>query len=187
MRMQNKFNILFSLIILVLLIILISCSYQPGQKGKPAYSINLSERNAADIVITLNDTNDKSMVIVLDNNKIIDVAEIGKREQINDQQEEQEGPEEQENQEEQQVNTRISEVEFYFLLKGKSYFKHILKENQEKTYNLSGYLVTIEPIIITSDRVKFRINNYTTRALAEDDFDSTDTFEIIVKDIYYRP
>ncbi len=81
---------------------------------------------------------------------------------------------------------RASEVEFYFLLKGKSYFKHILREGEEKAYNLSGFIVVIQPIIITADKVKFRINNYTTSALTKDEWESFPDFEIFVSAIYYR-
>jgi len=72
------------------------------------------------------------------------------------------------------------------LLKKKSFFRHMLKEQQSWTYNMSGFIVTIQPIIITQDSVKFRINDFTTKELREKDSDSTDEFEIIVKDIYYR-
>lgn len=175
MREKNKFNKLFLASILVILIIMLtSYLYFKEQEEKPGYKINLSEEEKG-IVIILNKTEDGGVVIVLDTDKEVNVSE-----------ELEEKEEEQEEKAEEKMPTRVSEVDFYFLLKGKSYFRHILKENQVRTYNMSGYLVTIEPIIITSDRVKFRINNYTTKALKEDDSDSTQDFEIIVSNIYYR-
>jgi hypothetical protein len=81
---------------------------------------------------------------------------------------------------------RVSEVEFYFLLKNISYFKHILKEEQTGTYNLSGNLITIQPLFIAKDSVIFKINNYTTKALKEEEWGSMPDFEIFVKAIYYR-
>lgn len=81
---------------------------------------------------------------------------------------------------------RVSQVEFYFLLKGKSYFKHTLKEHEKRIYNISGYIVSIEPVIITQDSVKFQVNDFTTKALEKKDFDGSQEFEIFVSYIYYR-
>lgn len=172
MREKNKLNKLFLVSMLIIFVIMLtSCTYYKEEVGEPGYKVNLSEEGEG-VVITLNKTEEGGVVIVLDADKEVDVSE----EQLEEKEEEQE----------EQVSIRVSEVDFYFLLKGKSYFRHILKENQVRTYNMSGYLVTIEPMIITSDRVKFRINNYTTKALQEDDSDSAQDFEIIVSNIYYR-
>ena len=173
MKEKNKLNKVFLVAIFIILIsMLTSCIYYEKKEEEAAYKANISEEG---VVIILNKTQEEGVVIVLDNDTIVNISE-----------KEAEEKEQEEQLEEEQVPARVSEVEFYFLLKGKSYFKHILKENQEKTYNISGYLVTIEPIFIGRDEVKFMINNYTTRALSEKDSDATPEFEIIVKDIYYR-
>lgn len=170
----NQGSILFILLLISILFVLASCALFTSKHFEPAYEINLSRE---EVIIVLNDnkTEDKGVVIVLDSDKAT--------EQEENQEEKQE-----ENQEEQLEGNKAgeSEVDFYFLLKGRSYFRHILRESQLGTYNLSGIIVTIEPIIITSDSVRFRINNYTTKALQEDDSDCTQEFEIIVSDIYYR-
>lgn len=173
MRDKNKLrNMLIISILIILLGMLTSCLYFKEQEEEPGYKVNLSEEEEG-VVITLNETEEEGVVIVLDEDKEVNVSE-------KELEEKEEKPEE-------QMPTRVSEVEFYFLLKGKSYFRAVLKENQMKIYNISGVLVTIEPIIITSDSVKFQINNFTTKALEEDDSDSTSEFEIIISDIYYRP
>ena len=159
--------------LIVLVSMLTSCLYYEEQE--PVSEINVSEEGES-VVITLNES-EEGVIIVLDNDTTINMS----KKKLEEKEEIEEG------QAEEQTPTRVSEVEFYFLLKGKSYFRDILKENQIKTYNMSGYIVSIEPIIITSDSVKFQINNFTTKALEEKDSDSTKEFEIIVKDIYYRP
>jgi len=166
---------LFALLLFVLVLILIimpSCSYyMPKEKGLGEEVIGANNTS-----ITRNDTEEKAMVVTRVNitgNK--SAEQLGEQEEVKH-----------EEQLEEQTLIRASEVEFYFLLKKKSYFRDILEEEQRKTYNISGYPVSIEPIIITQDSVKLRINNYTTKALQEDDSDSTQEFEIIIKDIYYR-
>ena len=177
MKKKNEFDkavwiVGFLILIIIILGISTSCKFSTQKPSEPGYEINISEGN---VVIILNESNNTNtgLVIVLDtgNNKTNNTITLS-------------NPETEEQPEESK--TRASEVDFYFLLKGKSYFRHTLKENQIKTYNMSGILVTIEPIIITPNSVKFRINNYTTKALQEDDSDSTQEFEIIVSDIYYR-
>ena len=176
MKEKNKLNKLFLVTVFIILIsMLTSCIYYEEEEKIPPV-INLSEEK--DVVIVLNRTEGEDVIIVLDNDTTVNISE----EEVEEKEQEEQPEEEQE----EQIPARVSEVEFYFLLKGKSYFKHILKESQEKTYNISGYIVTIEPIFIGQDEVKFRINNYTTRALSEKDSDATPEFEIIVKDIYYR-
>ncbi|MBU1198585.1 MAG: hypothetical protein KKF46_04850 [Nanoarchaeota archaeon] len=191
--MKNK-NIIFAVFLLIVLVVfLFSVCSCTRKAGEPAYEINISEEGQG-VVITLDNTNESGVVIVLDKN-ITSVPVV-----LSDEAEEKEEPTETEVSEqsaeqtmpEEQSETatepkRQSEVEFYFLLKGRSYFQHILKENQIKIYIVSGRQIQIQPIIITQNNVKFRINDFTTKTLAEGESDSTQEFEIFVKDIYYRP
>jgi hypothetical protein len=85
----------------------------------------------------------------------------------------------------EQATSRPNGVEFYFLLRGKTYFKDILREQQARTYNLSGSLITIKPIIITNDSVKFMVNNYSVKALHQYEWGSDDNFDIYVNEIYF--
>jgi|GEM_PF-6184792 len=85
-----------------------------------------------------------------------------------------------------QTFQRKSQVDFYFLLQGKAYLRDILAEQQEKIYNISSAVVTVQPIFISADKVIFQVNNYTTRALAEREWGSFKDFEIYVSSIYYR-
>jgi len=141
-----------------------------------------------DIAPQLNNTADNNIIITLDTNKTITLDQNASG--LQQEQEKEQAPEElsEQTQEQTQALTtpRVSEVDFYFLLKGKAYFRATLKEQESKTYNVSGYLVTISPVFISSDRAKFQINNYTTKALSEEEWDSTSEFEILLKNIYYR-
>lgn len=86
----------------------------------------------------------------------------------------------------EQISARASAVEFYFLLKGKSYFKYTLKETELKAFNLSGTIIRIVPIFIADEGAVFRVDDYTTRAVGEKEWFSTPEFEIYVNAIYYR-
>jgi len=94
------------------------------------------------------------------------------------------------------TETRVSEVEFYLLFKRSSFVKRTIAEEQTRTYGMEGnestaasqdFTITVTPLIITRDSVKFKINNYTTKALMEHESDGTSEFEIFVNNIYYRP
>ena len=159
-----------AILLLIFITLLNSCTYYASDENESSYAGNTSGEGY-NIIITINQTKNTSedgTAIVLNESKTINLSE--------------EQPEE----ESEPTSARTSEVEFYFLLKGKAYFRHVLKEEESKTYNMTGYLVTITPIIITQDSVKFLINNFTTKSLAEDESDSTPEFEIIVSNIYYR-
>jgi hypothetical protein len=91
-----------------------------------------------------------------------------------------------EEQGQEQIPARASAVEFYFLLKGKSYFKYALKETELKTFNLSGTIIRIVPIFIANDSVVFKVDDYPTGAIGEREWYSTPGFEIYVNAIYYR-
>jgi len=161
---------LMALLFLFFISLASSCTYYTLEEKDASYADNISSEGHG-VIIVLNQTKNTSeagAAIVLNESKIINLSE------------------EQPEKESEPTSVRASEVEFYFLLKGKAYFKHTIKEEESKSYNITGYLVTITPIIITSDSVKFRINNYTTKALGEDESDSTPEFEIIVSNIYYR-
>ena len=158
-----------AILLLIFITLLNSCTYYTSDENESSYAGNASGEGYN--IITINQTKNTSedgTAIVLNESKTINLSE--------------EQPEE----ESEPTSARTSEVEFYFLLKGKAYFRHVLKEEESKTYNMTGYLVTITPIIITQDSVKFLINNFTTKSLAEDESDSTPEFEIIVSNIYYR-
>ena len=158
-----------AILLLIFITLLNSCTYYASDENESSYAGNASGEGYN--IITINQTKNTSetgTAIVLNESKTINLSE--------------EQPEE----ESEPTSARTSEVEFYFLLKGKAYFRHVLKEEESKTYNMTGYLVTITPIIITQDSVKFLINNFTTKSLAEDESDSTPEFEIIVSNIYYR-
>ena len=111
---KPQINQAFIILIIFSLVILTSCTLFKPKQWTPPHEINLSRE---DVVIVLgdNDTENKGIVIVLDSNKTTEQEEN---------QEEQE-----ENQEEQEENNpRDSEVDFYFLLKGKS-FLHFIQTN----------------------------------------------------------
>jgi hypothetical protein len=95
-----------------------------------------------------------------------------------------------ESQPEPSIPARANQVEFYFLLKQKTYFQDTLREQQAKLYNVAGQSISIKPVIITNESVIFTIDDYTTKyttkALNKHDSDSNDVFEIYVKEIYYR-
>jgi hypothetical protein len=159
------------------------------EKTMPVFTLNLTENSSekseeegeAQIIMI---GGNQSSVIVLDNNINISLNNLSLINISTNQSPTPATPIVSEASE--QAPLKASEVEFYFLLKGKAYFKHTLREEQNRTYNLSGYLVNIEPLIITRDSVKFRINNYTLKTLAKDEWGSDDDFEIFVSDIYYR-
>jgi hypothetical protein len=163
---------LFSFATLIILIIicalLISSCYAKPKQGTPSFIINLTEQGSAIVLNQTNQTNESKMTIAPQENKTTNIT-ANKTEEAT----------------QEQPYVRANAVEFYFLLKEKSYFKDILKEQQKKTYNLSGSLVTIEPIIITSDSAKFMVNNYTTKALHKYEWGSDDDFETYVNEIYY--
>jgi hypothetical protein len=183
--MKPKFylalDLTFILFVIILLCAFTSCTYQK--------KIVIKEPDGQGIIIVLNNTNQNSTVIVLETNKTLNISQEPKPEQPSQQAQEQKQEEAPEQTTEQvpSVPARVSEVEFYFLLTGKSYFKATQKENQAKTYNLSGELITINPIFISQDEVKFQINDYTTKALAEKEWGTTPEFEVFVNAIYYRP
>ncbi len=188
---KKKDRIIRILFVLMISALILMASCKPKEQGPPAKVITLGlVDNGSDeqgepsesggIVITLGNQSGEGHVITLKvENK---TNETNTTNTINTTNTTVETNETLENIE----NTRSSAVEFYFLLKGKSYFQSFLKEYQVKTYNMSGQLITIESIIITEDSAKFRIDNFTTKSLGEKDSDATPEFEIIVKDIYYR-
>jgi hypothetical protein len=171
--------ILFSFAALIILMIIcalfISSCYAKPRQGAPSFMINLTEQGG---VIVLNNTNESKVTIAVQENKTTNLTANKTEEKEAEKQKTEEATQE-------QPFVRTNAVEFYFLLKEKSYFKDILKEQQKKIYNLSGSLVTIEPIIITSDSAKFLVNNYTTKALHNHEWGSDDDFEIYVNEIYY--
>jgi hypothetical protein len=91
-----------------------------------------------------------------------------------------------EGQEQQQAPERANAVDFYFLLKGKSYFRYTLYEGQAQAFNMSNTIIRIVPLFIVNDSVIFRVDDYTTGAVRYKDWFSTPGFEIYVTDIYYR-
>lgn len=173
--------ILFSFAALITLMIicalLISSCYAKPKQGTPSFIINLTEQGSVIVLNQTNQTNESKMTIAPQENKTTNITANKTGEEEAEKQKTEEPTE--------QPYVRTNAVEFYFLLKEKSYFKDILKEQQKKTYNLSGSLVTIEPIIITSSSAKFLINTYTTKALHKYEWGSDDDFEIYVNEIYY--
>jgi hypothetical protein len=81
---------------------------------------------------------------------------------------------------------RSSVVEFYLLVKDRAYIQHLLPEEKVGYYNFTGRVMTVQPLIITSSSVLFKVDDYTTKALSEGQSDSHGDFEIIVSHIYYR-
>jgi hypothetical protein len=174
--------ILFSFAVLIILmivcILLISSCYAKPKQGVPSFIINLTEQGGIIVLNQTNQSNESKMTIANQENKTTNITANKTEEKEAEKQKTQEATQE-------QPYVRANAVEFYFLLKEKSYFKDILKEQQKKTYNLPDSLVTIEPIIITSDSAKFMVNNYTTKALHKHEWGSDDDFEIYVNEIYY--
>jgi len=195
--LHKSLGLFFAIITFSLyLLALTSCTTQETTpKGPPIYLNNSQDvlntsivLNKSDFVIILpsDDTTDALLINSANaaDMNITDITDIINQ-SINASKNE---PEQKTEQETLELSSqRASEVEFYFLLKNVSYFRHMLKEHQEKTYNLSGTLVTIQPVFISEDSVIFKINNFTTKALKEEDWASEPDFEIFVKDIYYRP
>ncbi|MBW2991074.1 hypothetical protein KY348_05220 [Candidatus Woesearchaeota archaeon] len=184
MKESDKFNkAVLVLILIIIILMLASClEYVPEEEleeieVEPDIIEEEVEQQKSEISEGSSGTEEEELV-----------EETEKPEEVAEEEEVEGEPieEQAEQVDEEQIPARVSEVEFYFLLKKKAYFKHILKENEKKTYNVSGFIVSIEPIFIAQNEVKFKINNFTTKALEEKDSDSTQEFEIIVKDIYYR-
>jgi hypothetical protein len=157
--------------LLTILIIFLALALSSCQKQEPnRYSIIVQEeKDTADIPeesieVNITETNQTSIISIIPNQS--------------------EEPEVTQN--ETQIPERANAVEFYFLLKGKSYFRHILKETELKAFDLSGTIVRIEPIFIANDSVVFKIDNYPTNAIREREWYSAPNFEIYVSNIYYR-
>ncbi len=178
---------------LLFLCLMTSCVYNPEKNVSQKKKENNVSGSAGsqDFVIVLGGNGSGEASIVLNQNLVLSSNQTSNETRKQDWNQSQDNVTGQDNTNETFQDSKMSAlrstVEFYFLLKRKSYFRHILGEGEQRTYNMSGHLVTIKPIIIASEEVKFRINNYTTKTLREDDYDGTQEFEIIVKDIYYRP
>lgn len=148
----------------------------------PKYNIVVLEQkdktNIPDesILINTTETNQTSITQIIPDQS--GEPEIKQNETINETVKEEQGQE--------QIPARASAVEFYFLLKGKSYFKYTLKETELKAFNLSGTIIKIIPIFIANDSAVFRVDDYTTGAVGEREWYSTPDFEIYVSDIYFR-
>ena len=148
-----------------------------------------------DNVILLGEDNPTNVIVILNDSSNIDLPNLSSG-GINLTEEKPATAQEQPVQNNTFVNTntivnasstqRFSEVEFYFLLTGKFYFKAIQKENEVKTYNASDEMITVQPIFISKDRVIFKVNNYTTKAIAEKEWGTAPGSEIFVNAIYYR-
>ena len=172
---------IFIIFIIICAFLICSCYAKPKQ-ATPSFIINLTEQGNT---VTVNKANENNTVSITNTTAPNIIANITANSTANETTAT--GAEEQNAGQEPtgQTYLRANAVEFYFLLKGKSYFKSILKEQQKKIYNLSGSLVTIQPIIITNDSAKFMVNNYTTKALHKHEWGSGDDFEIYVNEIYY--
>jgi hypothetical protein len=160
-------------------VLLISC-----HKGEtPKYSvIVLDEKNNANI------TNENIVVNIPETNNTSNISVIHTI--ISNKTEEQETilnkTITETKQEQEQIPARANEVDFYFLLKGKSYFRYTLKEHELKAFNMSGTIIRIVPIFIANDSVIFKVDEYTTQAVGYKEWFTMPGFEIYVNDIYYR-
>jgi hypothetical protein len=142
-----------------------------------------------DTIIVLSEDNQTNVIVIINDSREIDLSNLsssGSNLPEETPADVQEQPERNNTFVNASSTQRSSEVEFYFLLTGKFYFKAIQKENEAKAYNASGELVTVQPIFISKDKVIFKVNNYTTKAIAEKEWGAAPDSEIFVNAIYYR-
>jgi hypothetical protein len=184
--MNEKNKIKIGLVILCMLMLaiafsMVSCSKSNNEEGKEQVAVEETEKGRVEINPIPQEQPEASQA-----------AEEQQTETL---------PAEEESSEQPATGTedistaRPSEVEFYLLFKRSSFVKRTIAEEQSRTYDLAGdestgssegFTVTVTPLIITQDSVKFKINNYTTKALMEHESDGTSEFEIFVNNIYYR-
>jgi hypothetical protein len=193
----NKINKTSEWFFAILIIILVFLGFflTSCQKEEPLrYSIIvLEQKDNTDIpdesaVVNITETNQTSVASIIPNQS--EEREIIQNETVNESINEtineiiNETVKEEQGQE--QIPARANAVEFYFLLKGKSYFKYTLKEHELKAFDMSGTIIRIVPIFIANDSVVFKVDNYPTSAIGEKEWYSTPGFEIYVNYIYYR-
>lgn len=172
---------IITVILIPLAFLMASCQKQEA----PRYSIVVLEEKEKtnvsdeDIIINIPEENQTPIDVLIGSNQSGE-PEIKENKTIN------KTTNEVIKEEQEQIPARANAVEFYFLLKGKSYFRYILKETELKTFNMSGTIISIVPIFIANDSVVFRIDDYTTGAVGYKEWFSTPGFEIYVSDIYFR-
>lgn len=182
----NKTSECIRLLLVILIafsaVLLIACH----KEETPRYSvIVLDEKDNVnvlneDIVVNIPETNntpDLSVNTIISDNS--EEQETIANETINE-------PEQEPKQEQEQTSERTNAVDFYFLLKGKSYFRYFLYEGQLQAFNMSNTIIRITPIFIANDSVIFRVDDYTTGAVKEKEWFTTPGFEIYISDIYFR-
>jgi len=188
-KRASEFGFVIGTIILIFLaLFLVSCQKQEPTK----YSITVFEEkdvtDASDerAAVNITETNETSIsLIIYGQPENLEALEIRENETINstinNTVNEIVGEQGQE-----QITTRANAVEFYFLLKQKAYFRYLLRENELKSFDLSGAIIRIEPIFIANDSAVFKVDNYPTHAIGEREWYSAPNFEIYVSNIYYR-
>jgi len=186
-KLNKSSKLFFSLLLFSILIIVLAFSMISCQKEEvPRYNIVVLEQkdktNIPDETTPANitETNQTSVASIISNQS--GEPEVIRNETIN----ETINKTFEEEQVQEQIPARANAVDFYFLLKGKSYFKYTLKETELKAFNLSGTIIRIIPIFIANDSVVFKVDDYPTRAVGEREWFSTPYFEIYVNAIYYR-
>jgi len=190
-KLNKSSKLFFSLLLFSILIIVLAFSMISCQKEElPKYNIIVLEQkdntNIPDETAPANitETNQTSITQIIPDQS--GEYEIKQNETISETINEIINETVKEEQGQEQIPARASAVEFYFLLKGKSYFKYTLKETELKAFNLSGTIIRIVPIFIANDSVVFKVDDYPTRAVGEREWFSTPYFELYVNAIYYR-
>ena len=190
-KLNKSSKLFFSLLLYSILIIVLAFSMIYCQKEEvPKYNIVVLEQkdktNIPDetTLANITETNQTSITQIIPDQS--GEREIKQNETRNESINETINKTVAQGQGQEQIPARASAVEFYFLLKGKSYFKYTLKETELKAFNLSGTIIKIIPVFIANDSVVFKVDDYPTGAVGEREWYSTPGFEIYVNAIYYR-